>query len=142
MLKSLLDEKGLSVYKLSKESKIPYSTLNDLVNRKLPIENMRCGQVRGLAIALGMDMDTLYEMCAFTPFVVSGRYGVQASIRVKHKHFWLSFQRNGKTYEGDILAVSKDAFKFLDTLAEWKLNEILAKLEMEDAYAAIYSKAV
>ena len=49
MLKTLLEERGISIYKLSKESRIPYSTLNDLVNHKLPIENMRCGQVRALA---------------------------------------------------------------------------------------------
>lgn len=142
MLKTLLEERGISVYRLSKESRIPYSTLNDLVNHKLPIENMRCGQVRALAEKLNMDMDSLYEMCSYTPCVVSQKYGIHADISVKHKCFWLTFQRNGKTYDSEILAACTDAFRYLDIFAEWKLNEILEKLEMEETYEAVLAEAL
>lgn len=142
MLKTFLNEKGITVYRLAKESRIPYSTLNDLVNHRLPIENMRCGQVRSLSEALRMDMDSLYEMCAYTPSVVSRKYNVRAEILVNHKCFWLRFQRNGNTYQKEIIAVCTDAFHYLDTLAEWKLNEVLEKLEMEEAYEAILAQTI
>ena len=43
MLKEYLQKNNISVYKLSKKSDVPYSTLNDLVNLKLPVENIRAG---------------------------------------------------------------------------------------------------
>lgn len=139
MLKYFLQERNITIYKLAKESHIPYSTLNDLVNCKLPVENMRCGQLRQLADALGLDMDSLYSMCSYCPKVVSNRYGICADITVKHKCFRLSFQKDGKHYEAEILPVGQDAFHYLETLAVWKLDEILAQLEMEGAYEAIFA---
>ena len=141
MLKALLNERGLSIYTLSKESRIPYSTLNDLVNHKLPIEKMRCGQVRILAEKLDMDMDTHYEMCSHVPNVVSHKYGIRADIFVKHKCFWLAFSRDGKICESRIMPTGADAFRYLNILAEWKLDEVLEKLEMEEAYEAILIEA-
>lgn len=38
MLKSYLSAKGISAYRLAKESHILYSTLNDLMNHKLLID--------------------------------------------------------------------------------------------------------
>lgn len=142
MLKSFLQERNITVYQLAKESRIPYSTLNDLVNCKLPVENLRCGQLRLLADALGLEMDSLYGMCAYCPRVVSSRYGVFADITVKHKCFFLSFQMDGKQHTSEILPVKQEAFRYLETLAEWKLDEILAQLEMERAYEAIFTEAI
>lgn len=139
MLKSFLQERNITVYKLAKESLIPYSTLNDLVNYKLPVENMRCGQLRVLADTLGVDMDSLYSMCSYCPKVVSPRYGVCADIAVKHKCFYLSFEKDGKHYTSEILPVKQEAFRYLETLAAWKLDEVLAQLEMEGAYEAVFA---
>ena len=52
MLKEYLQKNNISVYKLSKKSDVPYSTLNDLVNLKLPVENIRAGQLKSIADAL------------------------------------------------------------------------------------------
>lgn len=142
MLKTFLQERNITVYQLAKESRIPYSTLNDLVNCKLPVENLRCGQLRLLADALGLDMDSLYNMCTHCPRVVSGRYGVSADITVKHKCFFLSFQMDGKQHTSEILPVKQESFRYLETLAEWKLDEILAQLEMENACEAIFTEAI
>lgn len=142
MLKTFLEERNITVYKLAKESHIPYSTLNDLVNCKLPIENLRCGQLRVLADTLGLDMDSLYNMYSYCPKVVSDRYGVCADITVKHKCFWLNFQIDGKHYTSEILPVGQEAFRYLEVLAVWKLDEILAQLEMEGAYESVFAETV
>ena len=139
MLKSYLSAKGISIYRLAKESHIPYSTLNDLVNHKLPIENLKSGQLRAIADALSLDMNTLYDMCAYNPIIVSKQYNVQATISVEHKTYCLNFERYGRTFKSEILPVKQEATTYLDTLALWKLNEILDRLEMEAAYEAIHS---
>lgn len=59
MLKEYLQKNNISVYKLSKKSDVPYSTLNDLVNLKLPVENIRAGQLKSIADALDVEMDEI-----------------------------------------------------------------------------------
>ena len=66
MLKTYLNNKKISMYKLSAESGVPYSTLNDLVNHKLPVENLKSGQLYSLSESLGITMDELYKMCMNT----------------------------------------------------------------------------
>lgn len=44
---------------------MPYSTLNDLVNLKLPVENIRAGQLKSIADALDVEMDELYNLCIY-----------------------------------------------------------------------------
>ena len=139
MLKSYLSAKGISTYRLAKESHIPYSTLNDLVNHKLPVENFKSGQLRAIADILSLDMNTLYDMCVFHSVIVSKKYNVQASISVEHKTYYLSFERYGRTFKSEILPVRQEATAYLDTLALWKLNEVLDELEVEAAYETIYS---
>ena len=65
MLKEYLQKNNISVYKLSKKSDVPYSTLNDLVNLKLPVENIRAGQLKSIADALDVEMDELYNLCIY-----------------------------------------------------------------------------
>ena len=63
MLKQFLQQKNLSIYKLAALSAIPYSTLNDIVNHKVDIANIRAGIVFKLANILNISMDDLYELC-------------------------------------------------------------------------------
>ena len=57
MLKEYLDKNKISIYQLSKSAQIPYSTLNDLVNKKMDGKNCSTGTIKKLAAALGMSMD-------------------------------------------------------------------------------------
>lgn len=61
MLKDLLKQKNMSIYKLSKVSGIPYATLNDLVSEKSNIKNCSAGNVYKIAQALGVTMESLLE---------------------------------------------------------------------------------
>jgi len=62
MLKDYLNEKKLSMYKVSKESGVPYSTLNDLVNGRVDIDSCKVALFLRLSRYLGMSMDALYDL--------------------------------------------------------------------------------
>ena len=62
MLKNYLEEKKLSMYKVSKEGGIPYSTLNDLVNGRVEIENCKVSLLLQLAKYLGLSLDEIYAV--------------------------------------------------------------------------------
>ena len=61
MLKQILDERGISVYKLSQGTGIAYSTLNDLVIEKTDIQNTSAATLYRLAKYLDITMELLYE---------------------------------------------------------------------------------
>ena len=59
-LSAILDEKKLSTYQCSRQSRIPYTTLLELVKGKTSIEKCSAETVFRLAKALNMTMDELY----------------------------------------------------------------------------------
>lgn len=62
MLKNYLRTNKISIYRLSKESKIPYTTLNDLVNGETDIEDISLKVFVKLSIGLKMSLEELYKI--------------------------------------------------------------------------------
>ncbi len=63
MLQNLLREKHMSVYKLAKDSEVPYTTCSDIINGKTQLEKCSAETVYKLAGALDVSMETLLEPC-------------------------------------------------------------------------------
>lgn len=134
MLKELLHHKGLSLYKLSEVSGIPYSTLNDIVNYKVDIANIRAGILFKLADILGLSMDELYELCNKKITVTSETYAVNGSVNIRNKQYILEFQYHNKTYTEELCPVKKEATLFIDSIAKWQMEKIIQEQEMEEMY--------
>ena len=140
MFKEYLAEKNISIYKLSKESGVPYSTLNDLVNHKSAVETMKSCQLRSLAKTLEISMDDLYEICLYRQSIRNDECDSPASVTVKHKSYYLTFSKDGKKYEEPIICVKEGTTAVIDTLAEWKLKEKLSEINLEAAYETLLSE--
>ncbi|MCR4605842.1 MAG: helix-turn-helix transcriptional regulator, partial [Eubacterium sp.] len=56
-MKEYLKQHNISIYNLSKQTGIPYSTLNDIINRKTDIDNVRFGHIKALSSFLGLSLD-------------------------------------------------------------------------------------
>ena len=83
MFKDYLKQKKISVYSLSHKAGISYSTLNDFVNEKVPVDQCRAGMIRKLAEALGITMDELYDLSTYEPLHIMTSYGVECEV-TKH----------------------------------------------------------
>ena len=57
--KKALNDSGMSMYSLAKQTDVPYTTINRLVNEKLSINNCNAGAIFKIAEALGVQMETL-----------------------------------------------------------------------------------
>ncbi len=66
-LRTLLNQRKMSAYQLSKSSQIPYSTISDLVNEKTMIENSTIFVVSRIAKALDMTLDELVNSITNEP---------------------------------------------------------------------------
>ena len=62
MLKDYLIENNISVYKLSKESTVPYTTLNELANGKKDISDCKVKTIENIARALNISMESLLRI--------------------------------------------------------------------------------
>ncbi|MCR5802184.1 MAG: helix-turn-helix transcriptional regulator [Lachnospiraceae bacterium] len=60
MIKSILEQRGLTAFKLSKETGLPYSTVTDIVTGKTAIQSVSASVLYKLSKALDMSMEQLY----------------------------------------------------------------------------------
>lgn len=61
MLNKLMKEKNITIYRLSKDSGIPYATLNDICNGKTRLEKCSGETIYKLSKALRVTMESLLE---------------------------------------------------------------------------------
>ena len=126
---------NISIYSISKSSGIAYSTLNDIVNCKVEIDNVKAGILYALAKTLGISMDALYELCRDDIVVQSERYNINGFISKKNKKYYLRFKYNHKEHEYELCPVKREASLFIDSIALWEMEKHLSDIEMEEAYA-------
>ena len=62
-VQGMLKEKQMSVYRLAKDSKVPYATLNGICNGKTRLEKCSAETVYRLAQALNVPMEALLAPC-------------------------------------------------------------------------------
>ena len=135
MLKEYIKTNNVSIYSISKRSGIPYSTLNDIVNCKVEIENVKAGIVYALAKTLQISMDWLYELCRNDIIVRSEKYNIDGFVSKKNKKFYLCFEYDHKEHEYELCPVKKEASLFIYSIALWEMEKHLLDFEMEAAYA-------
>lgn len=134
MLKEFLHQKNISIYKLSGISGIPYSTLNDIVNHKVDIANIRAGIVFKLADILNISMDELYELCTNQISVYLEGYSAKGTVNIKNKKYVLEFQYQNKEFTDELCPVKKEATMFIESIARWQMEKMISDYEMEAMY--------
>ena len=134
MLKEFLHQKNMSIYKLAGISGIPYSTLNDIVNHKVDIANIRAGIVYKLAGILNISMDELYEICTNQITVDLEGYSAKGTVNIKNKKYVLKFHYQNREFVNELCPVKKEATMFIDSIAEWQMEKMIRKQEMEEMY--------
>ncbi len=140
MLKVFLKNRKMSIYKLAQLSEIPYSTLNDMVNHKVDINSIRTGIVYKLSKTLGISMDELYELCNKEIKVIADGYAVEGWVFIKNKTYFVEFEYHGKEYIEELYPVKKEATMFIETIAQWHVENRVAELEREELYELYFKK--
>ena len=134
MLKKFLLEKNLSIYKLAGISGIPYSTLNDIVNHKVDIANIRAGIVFKLADILHISMDDLYELCTSQITIYLEEYSTKGTVNIKNKKYVLEFRYQNRDFTHELCPVKKEATMFIESIAQWQMEKMISDYEMEEMY--------
>ena len=130
MLKEYLKENNISVYRLSKDSGVPYTTLNELVNGKVSVENVSAGLLRNVSRTLSLSMDELYDLCLTFNAVEIPDIG-KVDIAVRSKTFALYFTYNDLPVELELCKVTEASKFFLNDLVRWRVERYVMDQRME-----------
>lgn len=134
MLKEYLKQKNLSLYQLSRMSGVPYSTLNDIANNKVEIDNVKAGILFRISDAIGVTMDKLYEVCTHRITIYSAEYSSKGVVNIKNKAYVLAFEYRSRKFLYELCPVKKEATLFIESIALWQMEKLISDYEMELAY--------
>jgi len=134
MLKEFLHQYNMSIYKLAAISGVPYSTLNDIVNHKVDIANIRAGILFKLADILNLSMDELYELCTNQITIFSESYAAEGVVNIKNKKYILKFRYHNREFSDELCPVKKEATLFIESIARWQMEKLISNYEMEELY--------
>lgn len=126
MLQAYLQENGMSIYRLSKISGCAYSTLNDLVNGKVSVDNISAGLLKQLANALNISMDETYQICR-SEMIVQGLDGETViRVLVKNKTYVAQFVYQGTQEEIRLYPVNKITSFYINEIAGWRVEDYIS----------------
>ena len=134
MLKDYLKKNKISTYRLAKATDIPYSTLNDLVNRKTDIDSFRVGAAKKLADFLDMSLDEFYDLCDGDTKMTVQDGDVVGTIGVKGRRYYVEYEIDGEHHHDDICKVCDSNSIFVETMAKWSIRDTVEDKEFEKQY--------
>lgn len=154
MIKDILEAKGLSVYKVSKDTNISYSTLNDIVIEKTDIKKSSAEILYRLSKYLEVSMEMLYtanDNNIETIYIHNiGRYIVVESIHFRHQYLGpknlISFRQINKVANNVVYvdAVFRDVERGFIAEEEYiDLQDVLGEdnTHLECEYSVMLGKA-
>lgn len=102
--KNALSDSGMTMYSLSKQTGLPYTTINRLVNEKLSINNCNAGAVFKIASALGVQMEVLMEgECVYTLDEIAERIApVAKKYNIPKVYIFGSYARGEANPDSDV----------------------------------------
>ena len=111
------------MYSVAEKSGVPYSTLNDLANGRVDVDNCKVSLLHLIAATLEMSMDELYELCRENRQYILERYGIVVNVIVKDKDYYADFDYQGEHVCAWICPVNEDTTRFIKDLAEWSVDD-------------------
>ena len=107
-------QKNISTSRLSELTGIPYSTVNDIVNGKTDINNVRYGHVKSIARALSLSVDELEDL-----FVSKAAPATDYTVVVRNKCYYIEFAGR-KTY---LCKINSQSSYYIDEIARWQYEK-------------------
>lgn len=133
MLKDYLKNRDISIYALSKDTNIAYSTLNDLCNNKTNVDNCSIGVFIKIAEFLNISIDDLYSICMTNDYY--DKY--KSNIYIKNNKYNIKFDYDNEIVNLELCSVNKDNNDYIKTIVNWTIQDYFDNKEMEKQYALL-----
>ena len=128
-IKTYLKQNRLKISDISKQSGVPYTTVNEIANGKIDIDKVQIGTGLKIAAACGMDFLSFYRMCRKSDPLPDISGGV---ILKKNKSYYLHCTLPGMESEVYLCKVNPVNTRFVQDMAEWTIQSMIAEKERKD----------
>lgn len=132
MLKKYLKERGQSIYSISKESGIAYSTLNDLANGKVDIDQCKVSLLRSLSRVLDLTLDEVIDICSSAEKSVKTSQGVDVKVSVRNKSYHAEFRYNEEMIDLELCKVKEESTFYINEIATWRAEAYIRDRRMAE----------
>ena len=132
MLKDHLKEKQISIYSMSKACGIPYSTLNDLANGKVDIDNCKVGLLLKISEYLGMPIEDTLSLIRGKDNVRRNAYGMDYLVQVRNKSYYLVMEYYGEPVEIELCKVNGNSSYYIEDIARWRSESYIRERRMNE----------
>ena len=134
--KRALENAGISMYELSRLSAVPYTTVNEIHNGKLDINQCAAGTVKRLSAILGVSVDEILNPIMYLNGVKGKYKGIE--------YVWSTDLNDGCSqitfeYEGRDVTLSTGAvynipsrIRYYNTMAGWNIKHFIEHMEWEE----------
>lgn len=132
MLIDYLKKNKISIYSLSKKSGVAYTTVNDLANGRVDVENCKAGILKKLSWVLSIGMDELYDVCRDEKVFYSQRRKTEVRVKVSDKKYYADFFYNGNLLTIPVAPVNEGTSYYIDELSVWKVEEAIDEYVLKE----------
>ncbi len=138
-----IKELNITPYRISQDTGLSYTTLNELVNGKISINNVAAEKVYRLCLYLGCDMNEVLNN--FSPYdKIKGYYkGHSYHWAQNNKKLIVSISKNKKHVINDSIKVVdlKEPYKFAKLYSEAIIDKYIKEKEKDALYEKLYTNA-
>lgn len=121
-------------------TKISYSTINDLANGVVSVENCRAIMLKKISEYLGITMDELYDICLNSIYVETDKLSEPIRVTVKNKKYHIDFFYKDKNiFIEQKYPVNSATAKYIAAIAKWDVDEYIEDCEMEELANEIFN---
>lgn len=132
MLKDYLKKQNISMYALAKDSGVAYSTINDIANGRVDIENCKLGAVRAIAKALDISIDELCAVTAPAYHAFSEEYKTDVNISVSNKNYYADFKFRDQIHRIRLCPVNTINTEMINDIAEYAADDVIENCLLEE----------
>ncbi len=132
MFKDYLKENQISIYQLSKDCGIPYSTLNDLANGKVDIDNCKVGLLLKISEYLGMPIEDTLSLIRGKHKERRNAYGTDYLVQVRNKSYYLVMEYMGEPVEIELCKVNGNSAYYIEEIARWRSESYIREMRMKE----------
>ena len=125
-MKTYLKQNNIRISDISRQTGVPYTTVNEIINGKIDIDKVRIKTGLMIADACNMDFMTFYNTCKRSnslPSIPNGR------IIKKNKAYYLKCTLPGFDSEIYLCRINPVNTHFVKDMAEWTINSLISEAE-------------
>lgn len=138
MLKDYLSKNNITVYKLAKAIEEPYSTVNDLSNGKICIDDCRVNLLRKIAGYFNISLEEMYKECQNIHYLYSEKYSTHGVVEGKKKKYIISFDYDNTHHEVEFCKITEHSTMFIKEAALYEMEKMISQMELEKTVCNIF----